>query len=417
MRKQILFLFCLFVFANTAMGQTWNIGHNSVPGGNYLSTVTATLSGNTLTIRGNGNMADFWNTGTNQYNAGGEAPWWFPENDYRRHTITNAIHTVVFQNGSTVTNIGNRAFKDLSRLREITIPNSVTIIGRQAFFNCINLSEIKIPNSVTEIEGEAFLNCSSLRTVRIEDGTTQLNFTSFIYRGDGFVSLNHDWFKSCPIQTLYLGRDYTYPLTLGAPFREISTLQTLTIGDTVTSIGGRTFYGCIGLVSVTIGSNVTQIGQEAFYGCIGLTTITSKNPTPPTAGVYCFTNVGKNIPVKVPCNSICAYKSAVYWRNFTNYQSIERSCNSSCLSSINEISANQLQIFPNPVKDELFIKSEFQIEKVEIYDLSGRAVETLRAPFLQQNGAIINVSALPQGIYLLKVYTDEGLAIRKVVKE
>ena len=63
--------------ASRVVGQTWSIGHNSVQGGDYLSNVTATLNGNTLTISGSGNMADFWCTGTNQYNDGGEAPWWF----------------------------------------------------------------------------------------------------------------------------------------------------------------------------------------------------------------------------------------------------------------------------------------------------------------------------------------------------
>ena len=41
----------------------------------------------------------------------------------------------------------------------------------------------------------------------------------------------------------------------------------------VTSIGDMAFYNCSGLTSVTIGNNVTSIGGWAFRGCSGLTNI------------------------------------------------------------------------------------------------------------------------------------------------
>ena len=44
-------------------------------------------------------------------------------------------------------------------LSSITIPNSVTSIGSYAFANCSNLSSINIPNSVTSIGSYAFCNC------------------------------------------------------------------------------------------------------------------------------------------------------------------------------------------------------------------------------------------------------------------
>ena len=69
-------LLCFCAFTNTAMGQTWHIGH---PGRN--SNVKATLSGNTLTISGTGDMIDFWDSdagwdaGVGQNVCAGEAPW------------------------------------------------------------------------------------------------------------------------------------------------------------------------------------------------------------------------------------------------------------------------------------------------------------------------------------------------------
>ena len=74
--------------------------------------------------------------------------------------------------------------------------------------------------------------------------------------------------------------------------------------------------------------------------------------------------------------------------------------------------ANQLQIFPNPTKDEIFIKSDLQIEKVEISSVAGTLLIS-ETNFVEK----ISVSALPHGVYLLKVYTDKGVAVSKIVKE
>ena len=227
---------------NKVVGQTWYIGHNPTPNSPYLSTVTATLNGNTLTISGNGNMADFWCTGTNQYDAGGEAPWWF--NPAHR----NAIHTVVFQSGSNVQNIGKKAFKECINLQTIVIPNSVTKINAQAFYSCSNLTSITIPSSVNTIVGEAFSGCGNLRTVELTNGNIPLDFIGYqsnnICSGTNYNTYN--WFQNCPVQTLHLGREITWGTDNNTkPIYYIkNTLTNLTIGSTVNTIGERAFQGC-----------------------------------------------------------------------------------------------------------------------------------------------------------------------------
>ena len=54
-------------------------------------------------------------------------------------------------------------------------------------------------------------------------------------------------------------------------------MTSVTIPNSVTSIGGVAFYGCSGLTSVTIPNSVTSIGGGAFSGCSGLTSITIPN--------------------------------------------------------------------------------------------------------------------------------------------
>jgi uncharacterized repeat protein (TIGR02543 family) len=57
-------------------------------------------------------------------------------------------------------------------------------------------------------------------------------------------------------------------------FYGFSGLTSLTIPDSVDSIANDVFNGCTSLTSVTIGSGVTSIGNEAFNGCSSLTSVT-----------------------------------------------------------------------------------------------------------------------------------------------
>ena len=214
---------------NKAVGQTWNIGHNSVPGGNYLSTVTATLNGNTLTIAGNGNMADFWRTGVNQYDTGGEAPWWF--NPAHR----NAIQTVIFQNGSNVQNIGERAFKDCSNLQMIEIPNSVIKINAQSFYNCISLGNITLHDCITTVGGGAFHGCNILTV-----NNRKINPLAFDYVNDNEYPFNGIYkLRVMPLRyNTYFSNEYLMEI-LYDEVLEIPTYEQQSIG------GACNYYNCV----------------------------------------------------------------------------------------------------------------------------------------------------------------------------
>ena len=73
----------------------------------------------------------------------------------------------------------------------------------------------------------------------------------------------------------YILDSYTKNNILGEyAFYDCSNLTSVTLPNSVTSIGQGVFYGCTGLTSVEIPSSVTSIGNYAFEGCTGLTYVT-----------------------------------------------------------------------------------------------------------------------------------------------
>ena len=80
------------------------------------------------------------------------------------------------------------------------------------------------------------------------------------------------------------------------------------------------------------------------------------------------------------------------------------------------INSKDLQVFPNPVKDVLNFKmaNNIQVESVELYDMTGRKVNTVNARSVKD----VNVSNLRKGTYILKAKaTDGNVYVQKVLKD
>ena len=82
-------------------------------------------------------------------------------------------------------------------------------------------------------------------------------------------------------------------------FRNCSSLTSVTIGDSVTSIGNDAFYNCSSLTSVTIGDSVTTIGRYAFYNCSSLTSVTIGDSVT-TIGQSAFEDCSSLTSVTIP---------------------------------------------------------------------------------------------------------------------
>ena len=189
--------------------------------------------------------------------------------------------------GDSVTAIGDYAFSDCSSITGVTIGNSVTTIGDEAFSDCSSITGVTIGNSVTTIGDYAFEYCSSLTSVTIGDSVTTIGSNAFF---------------------------------------DCISLTGVTIGDSVTTIEDSAFEHCISLTGVTIGDSVTTIGDGAFWDCISLTSVYCKAIIPPIGGSEMFSYYDGEIydvvaigcKIYVPMESVEAYKSANYWKDYAN---------------------------------------------------------------------------------------------------
>ena len=73
------------------------------------------------------------------------------------------------------------------------------------------------------------------------------------------------------------------------------------------------------------------------------------------------------------------------------------------------------KVYPNPTQSVFNIEnSEFNIQSVELYDISGRFL--LSVPDCNNNTISIDLTPFPNGIYFAKIKSTKGVRTEKVVK-
>ena len=85
-------------------------------------------------------------------------------------------------------------------------------------------------------------------------------------------------------------------------------------------------------------------------------------------------------------------------------------------SDVEKVESMPISIYPNPTTGELRIESgKLRVENIEIYDVSGRNLSsfTSHSSFFTS----INISHLSAGVYFVKISTEAGEVVKKVLKE
>lgn len=113
---------------------------------------------------------------------------------------------------TSVTTIGDWAFRDYSSLTTINIPESVTTIGECAFSNCENLKSVKIQSLNTVIGENAFLGCGSLDGISYGDLECKVELGTIYVPGPSISITNTtdgvclEWSKVAGITGYYVAK-------------------------------------------------------------------------------------------------------------------------------------------------------------------------------------------------------------------
>ena len=173
---------------------------------------------------------------------------------------------------SQVTSIGNRAFYGCSALETVDL-HSVTSMGYGAFQGCDALSgEIDLSN-LEAIPGNAFCYDYNITSVITCPTLKSIGDWAFIDAGISTISLP---------ETLNSIGSYT--------FYRASLSGTVALPDSLTQLGANAFSKCETIEVIQIGSGLKDIPKDAFDDCTNLKTITVNNrqedvPIPKIDGV------------------------------------------------------------------------------------------------------------------------------------
>ncbi|MBR3281668.1 MAG: leucine-rich repeat protein [Ruminococcus sp.] len=189
--------------------------------------------------------------------------------------------------GAPVTDIGKNVFTGMNELTAVVIPDTVRSIGERSFSACPNLSSVTLGKSVSGIGGYAFSACPKLTSFSVSPDnptyvysegclTSEKGNRLVLYAGGphavipqglrvvtkgAFMGKTDLISVSIPNSVISLG-DYA--------FSGCTSLKQAEIPDRVTNIGAGCFMSCSSLSNVKLGTGITEIRDNSFNSCVSL---------------------------------------------------------------------------------------------------------------------------------------------------
>lgn len=188
---------------------------------------------------------------------------------FAAYAETNA-ETGAVEGKSSVQSIGDYAFMNTG-LTSFTFPSTIETLntgdlGKEMFKGCKKLATVNLSETVQDIS-KVFDLCGSIKTITVPEGGH--------FVADGAVLYNKDQTELVYILGDVNGKvDVKEGVTKINPsvFAGKATLTEITIPASVTFIGEKAFYDCLGLKKVTFetNSNLATLGASAFRNCVSL---------------------------------------------------------------------------------------------------------------------------------------------------
>lgn len=89
------------------------------------------------------------------------------------------------------------------------------------------------------------------------------------------------------------------------------------------------------------------------------------------------------------------------------------------VASVDEpgISTVEVQLLPNPAKDKVEVLCSEMVRRAELIDMRGREILSITIGNHQVESFMIPLTDIPSGVYLIRIFTDKGVAVKKLIKE
>jgi hypothetical protein len=263
-------------------------------------------------------------------------------------------------------------------------------------------------------------------------GLSSNTFYVFYISSNCGVNGSSDWFSTPPLKT-----------NIGPPpSNDVCTGALLVNQDTEVDFDGATAInssllntaGTDILAEQCSGNSVDNARDDVWYSFLAETTDVTISLDPMFNGILtllsdcdissildCSDNNGSGalkseeiVYTNLTVNQL--YYVRVYYQGFATSTPgfTLKIWSSQTLGTTNVQETEFIQFHPNPVRDVLTVQTRNNIKHVTVYNLLGEMVNSIP---LETDAIDVDMSTFTQGLYIVKVLTDDGIKIFKVFKK
>lgn len=362
-----------------------------------------------------------------------------PLNSLDVTSLTNLVELQANNTNLSSLDVSNNALLqvlrvDTNNIPSIDITNNNALVVFWARYNRIttlnalnhsNLTQLLLTNQQNgfklanlDISGATnlqylYIDANAVNAIDITNHTNLIYF--FAGWGNKFTSLsvnNHPNLLRLGIE----GQDSAFSLTnldvsgapnlqrLGFSYNNVSSID-LSNNNNLTEIGAR-YTGLTGNLDLSTKTALTKL--EIDFTSLSALNVANGN----NANLTTFRADNNSNLTCIQVDDVTYADTQV--TNGVWFKDAGTSFSADCFTILSneDFISNEFKIYPNPVQSILHIDNALDLNKVEIYSITGKKVKSIT-----NNLSEIDVYELESGIYFVKLFTNTGVLTRKVIKE
>jgi len=91
------------------------------------------------------------------------------------------------------------------------------------------------------------------------------------------------------------------------------------------------------------------------------------------------------------------------------------SCTVTAIKNYDKLDDKSIQLFPNPTSTSLQVQSIYAVSKIEIWSMDGKLMQEVENRWMPNEVIQLPASNLQKGMYLVRSYTDQGIAVKSII--